>query len=197
MRKNREVHGETKTDLYSKWASMVNRCRGNGSYTEKGITVCPEWIDSYLAFKQWALSHGYEKGLELDRRENDKGYTPDNCRFVEKIVNISNRSNTIFIEYKGETISLTAFAEKNKLPKNVYNTIRRRLMNGWEVEKAIETPVKAGNYGHRGPVQIIHSETNQVYNSVQEAAASIGILPKNLSSMLNGKRKNTSNFYKA
>src|SRR5688572_12296696 len=107
----REVHGDTKTDLYSKWGSMINRCKqGNAlheTYFDKGISVCAEWVNSYLAFKQWALSHGYEKGLELDRRDNDKGYSPDNCRFVEKIVNISNRSNTIFIEYKGETISLT------------------------------------------------------------------------------------------
>lgn len=197
MRKSvREVHGDTKTDLYSKWGSMVNRCK-RGVYFKKGITVCSEWVNSYLAFKEWALSNGYKEGLELDRKENDKGYSPDNCRFVTRLVNNSNRSNTIFIDYKGERTSLTLYAEKNNLPLNVYNTIRRRISNGWDVERAIETPVREGGYGHKGTTDVINTETGQVFNSVQEAAASIGILPKNLSSMLNGKRKNTSKFKKA
>jgi hypothetical protein len=62
-------------------------------YHEKGIRVCEEW-DSYEAFRDWALANGYAAGLTIDRRDNDKGYSPDNCRWVTQAVNLRNRSIT-------------------------------------------------------------------------------------------------------
>lgn len=74
---------------------MKRRCLTptNGAYHKygaKGITVCKEWYD-FLPFYEWAITHGYERGLLLDRQDGTKGYSPDNCRFVTSTVSNKNR----------------------------------------------------------------------------------------------------------
>ena len=93
-------------DLYGVWCSMKSRCENPNrpkfkDYGNRGIEVCEEWQDSWN-FVQWAVSHGYRKGLQLDRIDNDKGYSPDNCRFVTPKENSRNRRNTKFLTIKGE-----------------------------------------------------------------------------------------------
>ena len=198
MRKEKEFHGDTKTNLYRRWSSMINRCkpgRFSKVYYNKGIRVCDEWM-CYDNFKKWALENGFDNSLELDRVNNERGYSPNNCRFVTKLENNSNRSNTVYINYKGENVSLTLFAKKNNLPVNVYNTIRRRIKNGWSVDKAIETPVKEGNYGHKGSIVLKDTVTGEYFNSVNEAAHYVGLKPNSLSMMLNGQRKNKTSLVK-
>jgi len=60
-------------------------------YGERGITVCSEWRADTIAFILWALDSGYKQGLQLDRIDNDGGYTPNNCRFVSRSINNMNR----------------------------------------------------------------------------------------------------------
>lgn len=81
------THGCTKTRLYSIWSSMKTRCYNARSkaynyYGGKGITVCQEWLNSFEAFREWALSNGYQDSLTLDRINGEKGYYPDNCRWA-------------------------------------------------------------------------------------------------------------------
>ncbi|MCQ9638643.1 hypothetical protein MP478_04515 [Chryseobacterium sp. WG14] len=199
MRKKKEFHGDTKTDLYQRWASMVNRCkpgRFSKTYFDKGIRVCDEW-QIYSNFKIWALSNGFSKELELDRIDNKKGYYPINCRFITKIENNSNRSNTVFINYKGENISLTLFVIKNKLSQRYYNTVRRRIKNGWDHDLAIDTPIRIGNYGNKGSVKVVDKNTGFTFSSVKEAAEYVNIKPNSLSMMLNGHKKNKTSLIKS
>jgi hypothetical protein len=81
--------------LYQCYQSMVWRCSGripryNERYFDRGIKVCDEW-DYWPAFAKWALANGYADHLEIDRTDNDKGYSPENCRWVTKTVQNRNR----------------------------------------------------------------------------------------------------------
>ena len=82
--------------LYSTYVAMKCRCYSKhhdsyGLYGAREITVCEEWRNSFEAFRKWAVANGYESGLQLDRIDNDKGYSPDNCRFVTRIANARNK----------------------------------------------------------------------------------------------------------
>lgn len=84
------------------YADMMKRCghyegaseRQLNDYRDRGITVCEEWRNSPRAFGDWLLAHGWHKGLEIDRIDNDKGYSPENCRLVTRRENCNNRRNT-------------------------------------------------------------------------------------------------------
>ena len=72
--------------LYNVWVSMRNRCANPKHhawhrYGGRGVSVWPAWQE-FSAFKEWADSAGYAKGLYLDRIDNDLGYSPQNCRWV-------------------------------------------------------------------------------------------------------------------
>lgn len=90
-------HGEShKTRLYRIWLNMNNRCNNKRdqnyeNYGGRGITVCDEWRQNYMAFRDWALSNGYDEELTLDRINNDEGYRPDNCRWETLKQQANNR----------------------------------------------------------------------------------------------------------
>ena len=95
--KLRVTHGDTGTRLHAKWIAMRQRCNNpthprSADYGGRGIKVCPTWDNDYMAFKTWCLENGYSEGSEytLDRRDNNKGYSPDNCRFTTREVQARN-----------------------------------------------------------------------------------------------------------
>lgn len=63
-------------------------------YGGRGVTVCNEWLSDFQSFARWAVAQGHRKGLQLDRRDNDGNYTPENCRLVTPRVNSSNKRNS-------------------------------------------------------------------------------------------------------
>lgn len=145
-------HGDVGTSLYNTWRGMLNRVTNESyidadRYVNRGIKVYRPWR-KYVTFRNWALNNGYEEGLQIDRRDNDKGYYPYNCRFVTSVVNTNNRSNTFMVSYNGETQSLMLLVRKLNLLDKVC-AIRNRLRYGWDITKAIETPVRTGNYVRR------------------------------------------------
>ena len=90
-------HGMHKTRLYRIHKSMMERCGHMGTrhkwamyYQDRGIFVCKEWHNREVFFA-WSLANGYQDNLELDRIDNYKGYSPDNCRWVTHLVNMRNR----------------------------------------------------------------------------------------------------------
>lgn len=96
----RKTHGDAGSKLYKVYYTLVARCHTPTSscfhkYGAKGITVCPEWRESYEAFKEWALNNGYKPGLTVDRKNNLLGYSPDNCRFTTPTNQAINRGRAI------------------------------------------------------------------------------------------------------
>lgn len=95
----RKIHGDArrkqKTRLFVIWIGMLQRCnnpkrRDFPHYGGRGITVCQEWSD-YEPFRNWALGNGYMPNLSLDRRDNNEGYSPRNCRWATMKEQSNNR----------------------------------------------------------------------------------------------------------
>ena len=89
-------HGERHSKLYSVWAQMIQRCtnprhKRYADWGGRGITVCEEWKTDFKAFYDWAMANGYKEGLTIDRRDNDKGYSPENCRWATIIEQNKNK----------------------------------------------------------------------------------------------------------
>ena len=146
---NQEVrikHGEADNPFTKIWYAIHERCNHRKNYKDRGITVCPEWhgLEGLKAFLKWAAEQGtYEKGLEIDRRDNDQGYSPNNCRFVTKSVNARNKRNALLVEHPvtGNKISLITLWEQEGNSKLNWETVRARILyHNWSVQDAISKP---------------------------------------------------------
>lgn len=106
-------------------------------YGERGISVCEEWLgkEGQKNFREWAVNNGYEKGLTIDRIDNNKGYSPDNCRWVTAKEQSYNRRSNKLITIHGKTQTVTEWAKETGIP---IGTIQNRLRYGWEEDRLLE-----------------------------------------------------------
>lgn len=137
-------HGMSKTALYHVWDNMMSRCYRKScshyhNYGGRGITVCEEWARDRNSFFEWARHSGYKENLQLDRINNDGNYEPANCRFVTSQQNGRNTRWNKVIIYKGRSKCLAEWAEELGFS---YDILKRRLLQGWEIERAFTSPVK-------------------------------------------------------
>jgi hypothetical protein len=143
-------NGDLGTHLHNMWRGMMNRCKPSyfqrQYYFDKGIKVCELWHD-YREFKKWALQNGYNEDLQIDRRKNNDGYHPGNCRFVTIEYNMANRDCTVMVVYHGCQIALSILCGGSDNGK--YMLALSRIRRGWEHEKAIDIPAREGNYKRR------------------------------------------------
>lgn len=127
----------SRNPTYSIWASMLARCNNSKNYAYndyggRGIYVCKEWYD----FKNFLEDMGERpEGLTLDRKENDKGYYKENCRWATYFTQANNRRNNCFFTYNGETKSISQWATQYSIRDS---TLRARLARGWSIEKALK-----------------------------------------------------------
>lgn len=139
--KKNKKHGMSKTRLYKEWAGIIQRCTNPNStsyvrYGKKGIDICREWL-SFDPFKDWALSNGYSDELTIDRIDNDKGYSPDNCRWATYEEQAHNQKTNKNLEYNGETMTMAEWARKLGISSS---SLYGRLKRGWSIDKALSTP---------------------------------------------------------
>ena len=100
--KRNTTHGQSKTPLYKTWKGMRERCtrpthQFYSYYGGKGIKVCGEWMHNFVAFAEWANSHGYIEGLSIERTDINGNYCPENCTFIPLKEQALNRRNTIAV----------------------------------------------------------------------------------------------------
>lgn len=106
-RKIRTTHGMSKKHLlYRVWDQIKDRCNNPNhkfyqNYGGRGIHICDEWRNDFKSFYDWSICNGYERGLEIDRKNNDGSYEPSNCRWVTRKVNCNNRRSR---KVKGENL---------------------------------------------------------------------------------------------
>lgn len=102
-----KTHGESNTRLFSIWTTMRGRCgvickshSGHPRYRDRGVTVCQEWAEEFVPFRDWALANGYADDLTLDRINGRGSYSPANCRWATLVQQNRNRSSSKLSEEK-------------------------------------------------------------------------------------------------
>lgn len=124
------------------WSAMKERCQNPNNksfsnYGGRGITVCDEW-QTFEPFHTWAMAAGYREGLTIDRIDNDKSYSPDNCRWTTTTIQSRNKRSNVILTFNGQTKILADWALKLGMDRGA---IELRLKRGWTVEKALTTPI--------------------------------------------------------
>lgn len=142
--------------LYNTWVAMKKRCTNPkhpafADYGGRGIGVCAEWAD-FAAFRKWAESNGYTKGLTLDRANNAEGYSPGNCRWVPQEVQNRNKRSNLWIEAFGEKKLLIDWSKDPRCAVG-YVTLHRRISKGVPAEIAITRAAVSGKEFEVTPCQ--------------------------------------------
>lgn len=141
-------HGLFGKRIYKIWDGMKQRClnQNNNAYINyggRGITICDEWKHDFQSFYDWAMEHGYNDELTLDRKDVNGNYCPENCRWANDITQHNNTRVNRFIEYKGETHTMAEWA---RIKGMKYVTLNTRINKyHWTIEKALTTPVEVHN----------------------------------------------------
>lgn len=139
-----KTHGMSNTKLYHVWAGMKDRCFNKNNshfkdYGGRGIKVCDEWTQNFENFYNWSKDNGYEEGLSIDRIDNNKGYSPENCRWANQEVQCSNVRRNRRYTYNNKTLTITEWAKETGINRA---TLNARLNKGMSIEDAICTPIK-------------------------------------------------------
>ena len=173
--KSLALHGGKGTRLYELWKGVRSRCnnpthKSYSTYGGSGIKMCHEW-DDFTAFRDWAYENGYDDNAEkfsctLDRIDRAKGYSPDNCRWVDMKTQSRNTSRNIRVEYQGKSYIAKDLAEKFGID---YHAFIHRLNLGLSAEEALTIPKGTTlSPGAFSPVVCI--ETGERFPSVKAAA---------------------------
>jgi hypothetical protein len=139
------THHLSKHPLYSVYQDMKRRCydencKSYKNYGGRGITICDEWLNNVKSFCDWGIKNGYEKGLEIDREENEGNYSPENCRFITRAVGNTNTRRVIKVTAFNETKTVAEWTRDIRCSVSKH-ALADRLKNGkWEVELAITSP---------------------------------------------------------
>lgn len=145
IRKVSRTHGcngkSGKTREYNTWSCMIQRCV-NPKYTDyhnyggRGIKVCKRWR---FSFENFLKDMGPRpEGMSIDRKDNNKDYSPDNCKWATRTEQNNNRRDCRIIEYQGKRQTIAKWSRDVGLEEKC---LRNRLNNyGWSVERALTTP---------------------------------------------------------
>lgn len=136
-------HGHTtntgQSRTYASWSGMLQRCTNPNApafrnYGARGITVAPEWLD----FASFLSDMGERpEGTTLDRVDNAKGYSKDNCRWATIREQQQNRRVNVHVDYNGESFCVSALARKLDLKRA---TLVYRMRQGWPIDRWGERP---------------------------------------------------------
>jgi len=127
------------TRPYHIWGGLRQRCINKNDkdyyrYGGRGITFDPKWL-TFEGF--WEdMQEGYADNLSLDRKDNNKGYFKDNCRWATSSEQQNNMRSNRYLTFNGEIKTLTQWSRKLNIP---ISTIFSRLHYGWTVEKTLST----------------------------------------------------------
>ena len=131
--------------IYKIWQGIRQRCNNPNdkdydNYGGRGIKMCDEWRNDFMAFYNWAIENGYDenktiKEQSIDRIDVNGDYEPSNCRYVNIYVQARNKRRTKKYEYNGQMLDLKTISELKGVK---YNTLWQRINKyGYTFEKAL------------------------------------------------------------
>ncbi len=134
------VHGETGTRLYTQWQSVRRHAEAlRASLSAELPTIEAAWATDFRAFRDWARAHGYTDQYHVIRHDTTRGYTADNCQWVDRRTQTHQTTPIAMYTAFEETKPLTLWAEDVRCVSN-YQTLLRRVRQGWELVSALTTP---------------------------------------------------------
>ncbi len=129
-----KTHGDAhRVDEYHIWANMRGRCKSKKTrYFKRGITVCDRW----RKYENFIADMGYRpsKNHSIERIDNDKGYSPENCKWATRTEQSYNRTSNVVMTHNGMTMAMKQWAEY--LGMN-YGTLSSRRIRGGTVEQIL------------------------------------------------------------
>ncbi|MDQ0492767.1 hypothetical protein [Paenibacillus brasilensis] len=165
-------HKSSKTRLYQIWSGMKKRCYNPGDssyerYGARGIKVCESWREDFGSFKVWALANAYSDDLTIERIDNEKCYTPENCKWAGNKEQSRNRRSNIKVDFQGEQITLMELSEITGVG---YKVLNARYDRGDRNERLLR-PLNTDKKVHRGSLQHLSKLTEgqvvAIRNSIQ------------------------------
>ncbi|MDO5398565.1 MAG: hypothetical protein Q4G33_11625 [bacterium] len=135
------THGKSGTRLYRIYAGMKQRCYNPRSpkyphYGGRGITICKEWLNDFMSFYNWSMSHGYADNLSIDRIDVNGNYEPSNCRWTTSKVQGNNTRVNHKVHFKGEIYTI---AELSELLGIKYHVLQKRVIQGLTDDALLES----------------------------------------------------------
>lgn len=138
---NKRTHGLTSNIFYQTWYDMVKRCNNPKrkeykDYGGRGITVCVEWLDVTIFIAWCESTHPNMEGYTLDRIDNDKGYSPENCRWADastqalnQRVRKDNKSGVVGVSFNKSKGKWVAYISVNNTRKHIgsFHTIEEAV----------------------------------------------------------------------
>lgn len=198
-------HGGTNTLLYFIWRSIRRRANPKFAneypdYSGRGIKMCERWKE--FANFRMDMGAGYQKGLSVERIDNNGDYCPENCKWATYKEQNRNKRNNVFFEIDGQTKCLSDWCVTYNIS---ITTVGHRLKLGWDLITALTSPVEArykNNFNGNVPVKKIRKTTLALHTqigyfcTIAEAANMYGYSQGYMSEMLSGKYKNKTSFIK-
>lgn len=139
------THGLSHRPEYVVWCGMKERCMNSQqeayrNYGGRGVTVCARWLGSD-GFANFLADMGTRPTARhtIERRDNDRGYSPDNCYWATRKAQRRNQRRGLrLITFNGEALILRDWSDRLGIP---YLTLFQRLKRGWPIDKTMTTPV--------------------------------------------------------
>ena len=141
-RQHRATHGKSRSRVYNIWSKIKERVLNPDhprypDYGGRGIDMCPRWAASFEAFDD-DMGVPPSDDHQIERKDNDKGYWPDNCVWANRFEQGANKRNNVVLTALGETHILAEWSRKTGLKER---TIAKRIKEGWKPDDAVSIPI--------------------------------------------------------
>lgn len=129
-------HGGSCSALYWTWIGMMKRCynpshHAYNAYGGRGVTVCQRWHNLQIFINDMGPK---PKDMTLDRIDNSKGYSPENCRWATPKQQARNRRRNVVLRFDGKEMCMAEWATHLGISRG---TLFYRLKSGWPLDRAL------------------------------------------------------------